>query len=89
MDFKFRLKKLLPMIWAVVIGAILILPLDIAAQKYVGSPVTKPRLIGVLRSKSLQMSAMWCTPRAVEAGRSARGFRYAARIGADFASRSV
>jgi hypothetical protein len=54
MDFKFRIKKMLPMIWAGVIGAILILPMNIAAQKYVGSPVTKPRLIGVLRSKSLQ-----------------------------------
>jgi hypothetical protein len=34
--------------------ALLTLPLNVAAQKYVGSPVTKPRLIGVLRSKSLQ-----------------------------------
>lgn len=54
MVFKIELKKMLSLIAASVICALLMLPLNVAAQKYVGSPVTKPRLIGVLRSKSLQ-----------------------------------
>src|SRR6184192_3100445 len=32
---------------------------------------------------------MWCTPHAVEVGRSERGFWYFARIGPAFASKSV
>ena len=54
MVFKSQRKKMMPLVAAILLAAIVWLPLGVAAQKYVGSPVTKPRLIGVLRSKSLQ-----------------------------------
>lgn len=54
MIFNIQIKKMPPFILTSVLAAVLSLPLLVAAQKYVGSPVTKPRLIGVLRSKSLQ-----------------------------------
>lgn len=54
MALEMKYEKMSAAIGAVIIAAILLMPVRVAAQKYVGSPVTKPRLIGVLRSKSLQ-----------------------------------
>lgn len=54
MVFKMQLKKMMTFVAASIMCAILSMPPNVAAQKYVGSPVTKPRLVGVLRSKSLQ-----------------------------------
>lgn len=47
-------QRIKPLFVAGILTAALFLPLIINAQNYTGSPVTKPRLVAVLRSKSLQ-----------------------------------